>query len=170
MMIPVQQVQRAYHQRAANRTESWPEMTAGRHLSFCSVISEQKSLIFPGGVPPLMGDTEMSKRSSRFIAVVTLIISMVAASNAVAQNLQFQLINQSGYNITGFFVSPTGTQAWEANLMPQGYVLAHGYYVDVNIRDGLTVCFYDIAILFDDGDELHDYQLNLCELGSYTVN
>ncbi len=107
----------------------------------------------------------MQRRWCRLMAVMGL----VCAGGAVAEDLQFQLINQTGYNVTGFYVSHTGTNQWEENLMPQGYVLAPGYYVDVNIRDGLLVCEYDIAIVFDSGDQINDYELDLCELGSYTV-
>ena len=87
-----------------------------------------------------------------------------------AQDLNFKLINRTDDAVVGFYVSHTGTSEWEENLIPEGSYLAGGYEVDVIIADGLATCDYDILVEFDNGEELEDYNLDLCELGSYTVH
>ncbi len=93
---------------------------------------------------------------------------LVPATLAHAEDLQFTLINETDTAVTGFYVSETGSSYWQDNLMAGGY-LDSGYEIDVIIADGLTVCAYDIRFVFSDGEALEDYGLDLCDLGSYTV-
>ncbi|WP_428524398.1 hypothetical protein [Roseibium sp.] len=86
---------------------------------------------------------------------------------AKAEDLEFLLINESNAAITGFFVSPASSNDWQNNLM-SGAPLGAGYETDIYIQDGLATCVYDIRADFSDGEQLEDYGLDLCELGSYT--
>lgn len=96
-----------------------------------------------------------------------VIIASVAATPALAEDLEFLLINESSGSLTEFYVSPASTGSWESNLLRGGYLDA-SYEVDVLIADGLSTCIYDILAVFSDGERLEDYDLDLCELGSYT--
>ncbi len=93
---------------------------------------------------------------------------LFAASPALAENLTFTLTNSSSSAVTGFYVSRTSTKSWEENLI-DGSVLPSGKEIDVEIADGRSVCEYDVKATFEDGTKLEDYNINLCELGAYTV-
>lgn len=99
------------------------------------------------------------------VAAVTLILT----APAMAEDLDFKLINTSSSGVVGVFVSHTGTSQWEENLIDGG-VLPSGNQIDVVIADGRDVCDYDIKVSFQDGTSLEDYNLDLCQLGAYTVH
>jgi hypothetical protein len=95
------------------------------------------------------------------------VAALLFATPAAAQDLEFWLVNLTDTAIVEFYVSPADSDVWEDDLMA-GYYLDAQSEVSVIIADGLTTCIYDIATVFDDGFELEDYGLDLCELGEYT--
>lgn len=95
------------------------------------------------------------------------ILSGFAALPASAQDMQFQLINVSGFTVIEFYTSPVDVGDWEADILGSS-VLPSGNKIFVNIADGRTQCDYDLQFVFDDGDVLYD-TVDICELGSYTI-
>jgi hypothetical protein len=93
---------------------------------------------------------------------------LLAAGPALAEDLQFNLVNKTGVAVTAFHLSHSGTDDWEENLIEGGY-LDSGYEIPVNVTDGRTTCEYDIRAEFKDGDVVEDYEVDLCELGTYTL-
>lgn len=89
------------------------------------------------------------------------------ATTAQSEDLSFTIFNDSSADLVEFNVSKSTTNSWEANLMRGGY-LAPGYEIDVVIADGQTTCVYDLRGIFDDGSEVEDFRIDMCELGSYT--
>ena len=94
-------------------------------------------------------------------------IASVCAGSVLAQDMQFELINTSGYTLMEFYASPSDTGAWEADILGAN-LLPSGSSGAVNIADGRSQCAYDIRMVFDDGTDLVD-QVNVCDLGSYTI-
>lgn len=99
--------------------------------------------------------------------VLAAVVLLGSVSLAQAEDLSFNLINKTGVDIVGFYVSHTGTDEWEENMI-EGHYLPGGNQILVSIRDGRTVCEYDMRAEFADGDVLEEYELDLCSLGSYT--
>ena len=58
--------------------------------------------------------------------------ALTFGSAAVAEDLEFFLINESSADLIGFNVSPATSDAWEDNLLEGGY-LAPGY--EIGVRD-----------------------------------
>lgn len=94
------------------------------------------------------------------------VAALLFGTPVAAQDLEFWLVNLTDTPIVEFYVSPADSGLWEENLM-DGYYLDAESEVSVIIADGLTTCIYDIATVFDDGFELEDYGLDLCEMGEY---
>ena len=86
---------------------------------------------------------------------------------AQAEDLYFTLINRTSVPITEFYVSPSGINRWEQDLLGNRYLDAQSY-VQVRIGDGRSVCEYDIGAQFADGEAVTDYGIDLCDLGEYT--
>lgn len=103
----------------------------------------------------------------RKLAVAAL-VALALAAPAVADDLEFMLVNDTSVSLVGFYVSPASSQHWEENLLDGGSYLAAGYEVGVLIADGLTTCVYDIRGVFEDGEVVDDLALDLCDLGEYT--
>ena len=40
---------------------------------------------------------------------------------------------------------------------------------EVSIADGSDQCLYDFRFVFDDGDVVEDYGVDICELAEYTL-
>ncbi|HHX89385.1 MAG TPA: hypothetical protein GX700_06340 [Paracoccus sp.] len=89
------------------------------------------------------------------------------AAPALAQDMMFTLNNRTGYVLVEFYASPVTSSDWEEDILGAD-VLGSGESVDVLIADGRANCEYDFLMVFDDGDEVTD-QVNICELGSYTL-
>ena len=102
-----------------------------------------------------------TSRTAIYAAFLTL------ASTAHAENLTFTIFNDSSADLVEFNVSKSTSATWEANLMRGGY-LAPGYEIDVVIADGQTTCVYDLRGIFEDGSEVEDFDIDMCDLGSYT--
>ena len=95
------------------------------------------------------------------------IAALLLSTAAMAEDLSFVLRNLTSSDINEFYVSHSGSSDWEENLLSGAYLPA-GNEVEVWITDGRSVCNYDIQAVFADGDGLEEYDLDLCDLGSYT--
>jgi hypothetical protein len=105
----------------------------------------------------------MTIRTAFLVAAIGM-----AAVPALAQDIQYQLINNSSYVVDQFYTSAASDESWGEDLMAS-IDLAPGESGTVTIADGGSECVYDIAIVTTTGEELTD-QVNICELASYTVN
>ncbi len=100
-------------------------------------------------------------------AIAAALTSMLGAGAATAQDLVFQLINQSGATLVEFYASPTDVDVWEEDILGAD-VLLSGYRLPIVIADGRAQCGYDLRMVFADGSALED-TINLCDTGSYTI-
>lgn len=103
----------------------------------------------------------------RFRSTLALVIFGVISSPATAEDLEFVLINSSGYTLVEFYTSPADVGSWEEDVLGND-VLDSGYSLEITVADGRTQCIYDMLMIFEDGDRIED-QVNLCEMGSYTI-
>ncbi|NCO85302.1 MAG: hypothetical protein GW886_01560 [Rhodobacterales bacterium] len=87
---------------------------------------------------------------------------------AKAQDMDYELINNSGATLMEFYSSPADVGVWEDDILGAD-VLPDGSRASVTIADGRAQCDYDLRLVFDDGEVLED-TVNICELGSYTIN
>ena len=102
-----------------------------------------------------------------FRNVVGAVFATLISNPVNAQDLQFALINMSGYTLVEFYASPENVRSWEEDILGDD-VLESGYALNITVADGRTQCVYDLLMLFDDGDRLED-TVDLCEMGSYTI-
>jgi hypothetical protein len=100
---------------------------------------------------------------------LALPLSLMTTKSVLAEDLVFKVINKTDTNLVKFQTSPTGVNDWEEDILGTD-TLKSGESVNINIKDGETVCTYDIRGVFDDGEEVLEYKVNLCTLGSYTFH
>jgi hypothetical protein len=97
--------------------------------------------------------------------------SLVFTASAKAEDLIFMLTNTTNSTLERFYTSPVGVDDWEEDVFGDD-VLEPGESVRITIRDGRTVCEYDMRFEFTDDsnlDTLEDTQ-DLCKMGSYTIH
>lgn len=99
------------------------------------------------------------------LAIPTL---MVGAQSALAEALQFTLINESSQDVYYLYVSPSSSDSWGPDILGDD-IIPSGTNYNVVIDDGLDTCNYDLLAVSPSGDEVEDYGLNLCEISSYTI-
>ena len=104
----------------------------------------------------------------KFVAVAAMGAALLIASPALAEDLHFQVHNNTNQTITEIYVSTVSTNSWEDNIL-DGDVDSGGN-VDVSIEDGESVCHYDVKVVFETAQKIYKNQ-NLCELngGAYNV-
>ena len=102
----------------------------------------------------------------RLVSAVSF--ALACAAPAVAEDLQFDLINNSDYTIVQFFTSPSNMDDWREDVLG-AEVVAPGENGTVTVTDGSDQCAYDIRVVLDDGSEISD-AVNMCDMGSYTIN
>lgn len=104
--------------------------------------------------------------TTRLVSAVSF--ALACAAPAVAEDLQFDLINNSDYTIVQFFTSPSNMDDWREDVLG-AEVVAPGESGTVTVTDGSDQCAYDIRVVLDDGSEISD-AVNMCDMGSYTIN
>lgn len=102
-------------------------------------------------------------------ASLALALAVVAATtiSAAALDRRVRIINDTSYDIIYFYASNTGTNSWQEDILGRD-ILPAGYNVVINIDDGTGYCKYDFKAVFEDGEELTDYGINVCEVSSFT--
>ncbi|MCJ2544451.1 hypothetical protein [Thermostichus vulcanus] len=118
---------------------------------------------------PIFIHTQKDSPLMNMVRPVSLLLaplSALVASAVLAQDLQFTLYNETSSALVEFYISTSESDSWEENLIVTP--IEAGSSATVTIADGETVCEYDIFGVFENGAEAEDYELNLCELGSYT--
>lgn len=102
----------------------------------------------------------------RTLSALSAALFLAAAPVAQAEDLYFTLYNSTGVTLMELYISPSNVSSWEEDIL--GFdVLGSGQSVQVTIADGRSDCIYDILGVFADGDQVDDYGIDLCNLGSY---
>ena len=114
-----------------------------------------------------LGDLLMNKRLMGGLAALAFAASAVPA---MAETVEFQLINNSSYALHYFYTSPSNDNNWGGDLLGEDGTLEAGYNATVTIGDGETECEYDFKFVMEEGTELVVPKINICELNSYTLN
>lgn len=95
-------------------------------------------------------------------------ILALAALPALAEDLEFTLINNSSHDITEMYLSPHDQDEWGENILTVDAVAA-GDQGSISISDGERVCDYDMRFVTADGASVEDTQ-DLCKLGTFTLH
>ena len=89
------------------------------------------------------------------------------ATPALAQDVQYELVNNSGLTLMEFYTSPASEGTWGDDILGAN-VLATGSTGTVTIAEGQATCDYDLRFVFEDGSEMTD-TVNVCDTGSYEL-
>lgn len=105
----------------------------------------------------------------KFSYISAAVLSLGLASSALAQSVEFTIINKTQSVVNAFHTSPVGVKSWEEDVFGD-QVLAPGESITITIEDGRNVCKYDLLFEFQ-GDELEDLEdtQDICELSEYTI-
>jgi len=103
------------------------------------------------------------------IAMVATTAVLGTATPARAENLDFTLVNKTGYTIEQIHVSASGRKSWEEDVMGRD-ALANGESVHIKFDRGEQDCLWDLKVTYEDDDEAVWDRLDLCELSKLTLH
>ncbi|EYD77675.1 hypothetical protein Rumeso_00841 [Rubellimicrobium mesophilum DSM 19309] len=104
-----------------------------------------------------------------YARLVAAAVLAVVAVPALAEDVAYQVVNDSSSTLVGFYTSPLSDPNWSGNLVTEGNALGSGESGTVSITDGSDACDYDVKFEFEDGSELTD-QVNVCDVATYTLS
>lgn len=84
-----------------------------------------------------------------------------------ATDQRFLLKNNRSKSIHYFYASPSYLDDWENDILGRSVLQANDS-TWININDNRESCIYDFLAIFSDGSEASVYNINICELSSYT--
>ena len=98
------------------------------------------------------------------------LIAAMAATTLIAPTMadsdkKVKIINETRHKIVHFYASRVGTDNWEEDILGED-VLEIGQSVRVNFATG-DYCLYDFRAVFNDGDKVEKYRINVCEIDTY---
>jgi hypothetical protein len=108
---------------------------------------------------------QMPFRSPAVLAGVLVLAA--TATTAIAQDVEYTLINNSSAAVLEFYTSPVTDDMWGPDLLATTDLLP-GEAGSVLIGDGSDACEYDMLFLFSDGTELTD-TVDICSMASYEI-
>jgi hypothetical protein len=94
-------------------------------------------------------------------------LAAAVAVPAMAQDVAYELYNDSALTVMEFYTSPSNTDDWGPDILGSG-VIAPGSSGVVTIADGGVECVYDILFVMEDGQQLVD-TVDICQMASYTL-
>ncbi|MGP1375430.1 MAG: hypothetical protein ACTS3T_21565 [Almyronema sp.] len=85
---------------------------------------------------------------------------------AHAENFYFTLENRTSRTLIEFYLSPLASADWEENILFSAVPQGTGGRIEV---EELQTCQYKILAVFADDILIEDYNVNLCNLNTYTL-
>lgn len=111
----------------------------------------------------------MNRIATTLAGCILAILTLPAVSQA--EDLIFELKNNTSGTIERFFTSPVGVNNWEEDVFGDD-VIEPGESMEITISDGRSVCEYDMRFEFtaDSNIETLEDRQDLCAMGSYTIS
>jgi hypothetical protein len=112
-------------------------------------------------------NTACSRTINRVLGVTLLALTFGAGVSAQAEeDRRVRIINETKHTMMRFYASNVGQTSWEEDILGQS-TLAPGSSVVINIDDGSGYCLYDFKGVFDDGDEVIQNRIDVCQIESF---
>jgi len=105
----------------------------------------------------------------RILSVFVALALLAQTSFAGDLNRQVTIVNDTDFTMMNFYASNRDSTSWEEDIFGSSSLAPHSQ-VSINIDDGTGYCVYDFKAVFDDGDEVEERGINVCEVGRWTVN
>ena len=102
------------------------------------------------------------------LTLVLLVVGLCSSANAKELNLDFKLVNKTGYTISKIFIGPSTSEDWGSNIMESP--LADGETLDVSFDPKANAEKWDIKVIYEDKDEATWIGCKLTEISKITLH
>jgi hypothetical protein len=96
------------------------------------------------------------------LPVATLVLLGTFVTCAMASDADFKMVNKTGYQIDGVFVSAAAANTWGSDIMGRD-ALGDGEAVNITFPHGGPACHFDIKVKYKDGDSAEWGDVDLCK-------
>ncbi len=108
------------------------------------------------------------KNKLHLIRLAATAIFLGVVSQAQAEpNLDFTLVNKTGFDIKAVYVAPTSKEDWEENMLQD--VLENGDSLDISFDPGQTTTKWDVMVVWTDDDSAYWRNYDLSEISKLTL-
>ena len=105
-----------------------------------------------------------------FVFALLAGLSFFSAKDSSAQALTFDVINNTGFDLSEVLVSPNESNNWGSDILPNDMFL-NGSTVTVNIPESFgTSCLFDMQITDGAGGHVTFTGIDACKLVTLTIN
>ncbi|NJR60515.1 MAG: hypothetical protein HC769_17765 [Cyanobacteria bacterium CRU_2_1] len=109
-------------------------------------------------------------RNAMIASTLTLPAVAFTSEAALADKSNFHVYNNSSVSLVQLYISESELSTWGNDVLGQD-VLPSGYSTQILFNDPSPYqCLYDIRAVFEDGQVLEDYQINVCSNDQYTFS
>jgi len=99
----------------------------------------------------------------------SLFILLVSFTNAIASDLDFTLVNQTGRSFEGLYITASDNKDWDANLLLDGKVLAAGGKIQVRFKSDAKSETWDFNLVDDEGLSVTFNKIRLAGVDTVTL-
>jgi len=78
-------------------------------------------------------------------------ILLFSVANALASDLDFTLVNETGRSFEGLYITASDNRDWDANLLLDGKVLVAGGKIQVRFKNDAKSETWDFNLVDDEG-------------------
>ena len=104
------------------------------------------------------------------LAALAVAAASVAPAHAEDRNLDFTLVNRTGYEIAKVFVGKESSRNWGKDILGRG-TLGDDEKLDITFPDSTQSCRWDLKVVYSDDDSTAVWHnLNLCNISKVTVH
>jgi hypothetical protein len=105
----------------------------------------------------------------RKMSLLPVALLSCIGTGVFASELDFTLVNQTGYDIRAVYIDPDSSSVWTDDIMGAD-ILVDGDAVHINFAAGLDTCIWDLKVdWMEDYDAAVWVQLNLCDISEVTL-
>ncbi len=98
-----------------------------------------------------------------------LLLTFFGVGHALASELDFVLVNQTGRSFEGVYISASDDKDWDGNIMTKGRVLASGGKIIVRFDKKAAAATWDLNLVDDEGLSVKFDDVNLTNVETITL-
>ena len=94
---------------------------------------------------------------------------LLGIANALASDLDFTLVNQTGRSFEGLYITTSDNKDWDANLLLDGKVLTAGGKIRVRFKHDAKSEFWDLNLVDNEGLSVTFNKVDLAGVDTVTL-
>ena len=108
----------------------------------------------------------MKKGFLGFLALIALLLTFAGSAKAESE-LDFTLVNKTGYDIKELYIGPTSSDDWGDNVLSK--MFKDGASFELSFHPKATAAKWDIKVTYDDGDTAEWKGVQLAKINKITL-